>query len=201
MSGWATKRHSAPTASLPSRGRLRVRHPARQSREPRVVPPRARARGRSAPPRCPRSQHVDREGSSSIAIKAATRTVQARLMTPRANRAAISAQQQPRHHAACRRPSPGPRGPSRQAPSRNPSGLRHLTRQAPLSGVNSYTRPPRARRRPATARRCARRARRRRGPAEPVEAVGGDPGGAPDEQVAGAEEQRPAQPRRRVICA
>src|ERR1700755_271019 len=70
----------------------------------------------------------------------ATTAVHARLMTPSANSDAISAQQQPTHQAPFFAPiRPAPDAPSRQPPSRNPSGLRHLPRQTSLSGVSSYT--------------------------------------------------------------
>src|SRR6187549_1775697 len=61
-------------------------------------------------------------------------------MTPSAKSDAINAQQQPIHQAPC--PAPirsAPKRPPRQAPTRKPSGLRHLPRQTSLSGVNSYT--------------------------------------------------------------
>jgi hypothetical protein len=51
----------------------------------------------------------------------------------------MSAQQQPTHHAPLRVPiAKAPRRPSRQAPSRKPSGLRHFVRHTSLSGVTSY---------------------------------------------------------------
>ena len=74
----------------------------------------------------------------SSAISAATNAIQARLITPSANSVAISAQQQPTHHAPCLTPiEAAPAGPSRQAPRRKPSGLRHFVRQTSLSGVSS----------------------------------------------------------------
>ena len=49
------------------------------------------------------------------------------LMTPSAKSDAISAQQQPTHQAPFLAPiRSAPAGPSRQEPSRKPSGLRHL---------------------------------------------------------------------------
>src|SRR5947207_7386564 len=72
--------------------------------------------------------------SFSTAISPATTAIHAMLITPRANSDAISAQQQPTHQAPCLTPIPtAPVGPSRQAPSRNPSGLRHFPRQTSLS--------------------------------------------------------------------
>src|SRR6476661_5386747 len=60
--------------------------------------------------------------------------------TPSANSAAMSAQQQPTHHAPFFAPIwNAPSRPARQEPSKKPSGLRHLPRQTSLSGVNSYT--------------------------------------------------------------
>ena len=60
------------------------------------------------------------------------------LITPSAKSDAISAQQQPTHQAPCLAPiSTAPDRPSRQEPSKKPSGLRHLPRQASLSGVSS----------------------------------------------------------------
>src|ERR1700686_4835142 len=74
----------------------------------------------------------------SAAIRAATTAIHTRLITPRANSAAMRAQQHPTHHAACLDPiSTAPRDPSRQLPSRKPRGLRHLARQAFFSGVSS----------------------------------------------------------------
>src|SRR6202521_1881925 len=74
----------------------------------------------------------------SAAIRPATTAIHTRLITPRANSAAMSAQQQPTHHAACLEPiSIAPADPSCQLPSRNPRGLRHLERHTFLSGVNS----------------------------------------------------------------
>ena len=71
-------------------------------------------------------------------MSAATNAIQTMLMTPSANSEAISAQQQPTHHAPCPTPIRSePTRPSRQAPSRNPSGLRHFRRQTSLSGVSS----------------------------------------------------------------
>ena len=69
---------------------------------------------------------------------AATNAIHTRLIKPSANREAMSAQQQPTHHAPCRAPicSP-PARPSRHEPIRNPSGLRHFARQMSFSGVSS----------------------------------------------------------------
>src|SRR5580704_2377522 len=76
----------------------------------------------------------------SAAIRAATTAIHTRLITPRANSAAMSAQQHPTHQAACWDPIlTAPAEPSRQLPSRKPRGLRHFARQAFFSGVNSYT--------------------------------------------------------------
>ena len=74
----------------------------------------------------------------SNVISAAMSAIHVMLMTPSANSPAISAQQQPRHQAACLDPiSSAPRFPSRQAPKRNPNGLRHFPRHASFSGVSS----------------------------------------------------------------
>src|SRR3954471_13656985 len=74
----------------------------------------------------------------SMAMSPATNAIHVMLMTPSANSDAISAQQQPTHHAPffapIRRP---PDTPSRQEPSRKPSGLRHLPRQTFFNGVSS----------------------------------------------------------------
>jgi hypothetical protein len=60
------------------------------------------------------------------------------LMTPSANSDAISAQQHPTHQAPFLAPIFGaPAAPSRQEPSKKPSGLRPFPRKAPLSGVSS----------------------------------------------------------------
>src|SRR3954468_10652043 len=76
----------------------------------------------------------------SIAINAATNAIQTMLISPSAKSDTIRAQQQPTHQAPCLTPiSSAPRGPSRQAPRRKPSGLRHLPRHTSLSGVSSYT--------------------------------------------------------------
>jgi len=90
----------------------------------------------------------------SAAISAATNAIHAMLITPSANNAAISAQQQPTHHAPCFAPiCSAPVRPSRHEPSRNPSGLRQCRRHTSLSGVSSYiaatTRIPPANHRPA----------------------------------------------------
>src|SRR6059058_4665990 len=70
----------------------------------------------------------------------ATNAIQGMLITPSANSDAISAQQQPTHHAPFFVPiRTAPDSPSRHDPSRAPSGLRHLPRQTSLSGVSSYT--------------------------------------------------------------
>src|SRR5436305_1607039 len=62
------------------------------------------------------------------------------LMIPNANSAAMSAQQQPTHHAPFFAPiRTAPDGPSRHDPNRKPSGLRHLPRHTSFSGVSSYT--------------------------------------------------------------
>src|SRR6266567_2552058 len=61
-------------------------------------------------------------------------------MIPSAKNEAMSAQQQPTHQAPFWAPiRSAPNRPSRHEPSNNPSGLRHLPRQASLSGVTSYT--------------------------------------------------------------
>src|SRR5580700_385240 len=76
----------------------------------------------------------------SAVITAATTAIHTRLITPSAKSAAMRAQQHPTHHAACLDPiSTAPADPSRQSPSRKPSGLRHLARHAFFSGVSSYT--------------------------------------------------------------
>ena len=68
----------------------------------------------------------------------ATKAIQAMLITPSAKSEAISAQQQPMHQPPCLAPiRSAPTGPSRQEPSRKPSGLRHFPRQMSLSGVSS----------------------------------------------------------------
>ena len=73
-----------------------------------------------------------------MAMSPATNAIQVMLMTPSANSDAMRAQQQPTHQAPffapIRRP---PSNPSRQEPSRNPSGLRHLPRQTSFNGVSS----------------------------------------------------------------
>ena len=78
------------------------------------------------------------QGSSfSIAIRAATITIQPMLITPRANSAAISPQQQPTHQPPCSMPIwSAPSRPGRQAVSRNPIGLRQRRRQASFIGVS-----------------------------------------------------------------
>src|ERR1700730_4004015 len=71
----------------------------------------------------------------SAAIRAATTAIHTRLITPRANSAAIRAQQHPTHQAAWREPIlTAPADPSRQLPSRKLSGLRHFPRQTFFSG-------------------------------------------------------------------
>src|SRR6185437_2298286 len=84
---------------------------------------------------------ASRHGRSfSMAISAATTAIQAMLIAPRANSAAISAQQQPMHHAPCSTPiRTAPSDPSCQEETRNPSGERQRRRQAYFAGVNSYT--------------------------------------------------------------
>src|SRR5213593_1210360 len=81
-----------------------------------------------------------RQGSVfSIAISPATTAIQMTLMIPSAKNDAISAQQQPTHQAPFFMPMrSAPDQPSRQEPSKRPSGLRHLPRQTSLSGVSSY---------------------------------------------------------------
>ncbi len=60
------------------------------------------------------------------------------LMIPNAKSEAMSAQQQPTHQAPFFAPiRSAPARPSRQLPSRNPSGLWHLERHTSLSGVSS----------------------------------------------------------------
>ena len=75
--------------------------------------------------------------SFSIAIRAAMNAIQPTLITPSANRAAISAQQHPTHQPPCsmpiRRP---PSRPGFHACITNMSGFRHLVRHASLSGVS-----------------------------------------------------------------
>jgi len=80
-----------------------------------------------------------REGRSfSTAISIATTTIQAMLITPSANSAAIRAQQQPTHHAPCSIPMrSAPSRPSRHASRMNDSGPRQRVRQAFFNGVNS----------------------------------------------------------------
>ena len=69
---------------------------------------------------------------------AATNAIHAMLMTPSAKSDAMSAQQQPTHHAPWRAPiCSEPARPPRHAPSRNPRGLRHFERQTSFSGVSS----------------------------------------------------------------
>jgi hypothetical protein len=74
----------------------------------------------------------------SIAINPATTAIQVTLITPSAKSDAISAQQQPTHHAPL--PSPmrnAPDHPARQEPRSVPRGLRHFPRQTSLRGVSS----------------------------------------------------------------
>ena len=80
-----------------------------------------------------------RHGSSfSTAMIPAMNAIQVMLMTPRANNAAISAQQHPTHQAPILVPMrSAPTFPSRQDPSSSPSGLLHLPRQTSFSGVSS----------------------------------------------------------------
>src|SRR3954470_21196677 len=74
----------------------------------------------------------------STAISPATNAIQATLMIPSANSAAMRAQQQPTHQAPWAAPiRRAPVDPFRQEVSRNPSGLRHLLRQTFLNGVSS----------------------------------------------------------------
>jgi hypothetical protein len=64
-------------------------------------------------------------------------TIQPTLITPRANNAAISPQQQPTHQAPWASPiRSAPIRPGCQAFMRNIIGLRHLFRQAFFSGVS-----------------------------------------------------------------
>ena len=75
----------------------------------------------------------------STAISPATTAIQDTLMTPSANSEAISAQQQPTHHAPFLAPiRTAPASPSRHDPSSTPRGLRHLPRHTSFSGVSSY---------------------------------------------------------------
>src|SRR6187397_693013 len=74
----------------------------------------------------------------SIAISPATTAIQVTLITPSAKSDAISAQQQPTHHAPLPTPIRNvPAHPERQEPSSVPSGLRHFPRQTSLRGVSS----------------------------------------------------------------
>ena len=74
----------------------------------------------------------------STAMMTATNAIQETLITPRANREAISAQQHPTHQAPFRAPIlSAPVGPARQEPSSEPRGLRHFARHTFLSGVTS----------------------------------------------------------------
>src|SRR3954452_21290267 len=72
-------------------------------------------------------------------MRPATNAIQETLITPRAKRDAISAQQQPTHQAPFFAPiRTAPSMPSRHDPSSAPSGLRHLPTHTSLSGVSSY---------------------------------------------------------------
>src|SRR3954451_15315379 len=74
-----------------------------------------------------------------MAMSAATTAIHDTLMTPSAKNDAINAQQQPTHQAPFFAPiRSAPSRPSRHELSNKPSGLRHLPRQASLSGVSSY---------------------------------------------------------------
>ena len=65
------------------------------------------------------------------------KAIQPMLITPSANSAAISIQQQPTHQPPCSMPMrSAPARPGRHAVSRNMNGLRHLRRQTSLSGVS-----------------------------------------------------------------
>jgi hypothetical protein len=76
--------------------------------------------------------------SFSVAMSPATTAIQVTLMTPNAKSEAIRAQQQPTHQAPFSTPMrSAPDHPPRHDPRRKPSGLRHLPRQAFLSGVSS----------------------------------------------------------------
>ena len=74
----------------------------------------------------------------SKAMRPATTAIQTMLKMPNANSAAIRAQQQPTHQAPLLAPiRRAPDGPSRQEPSRKPSGLRHFPRHTSFNGVSS----------------------------------------------------------------
>src|SRR5215510_15695786 len=76
----------------------------------------------------------------SNAMSPATTAIHVTLMTPNAKSDAMRAQQQPTHQAPFLAPIwSAPDGPSRQEPSSEPSGLRHLPRQTSFNGVSSYT--------------------------------------------------------------
>src|SRR5215471_13210790 len=76
----------------------------------------------------------------STAMSPAMTAIHVMLMTPSAKSDAMRAQQQPTHQAPFLTPiRSAPDGPSRQEPSREPSGLRHLPRQTSFNGVSSYT--------------------------------------------------------------
>jgi len=77
-------------------------------------------------------------GSSfSAAISAAISSIHPTLITPSANRPAISAQQQPTHQAPCSTPMrSAPVGPSRHACVMNCSGPRQRRRHASFAGVS-----------------------------------------------------------------
>src|SRR4051794_5817380 len=81
---------------------------------------------------------IARHGRSfSAAISAATKAIQPRLITPSANSAAMSAQQQPTHQPPCSTPTrSAPNRPGRQRSIRNMNGLRQWRRQVSLSGVS-----------------------------------------------------------------
>ena len=75
--------------------------------------------------------------SFSAAISAAMNAIQPMLMTPSANSAAISAQQQPTHQEPWSNPTRNaPVRPGRQCSIRKPKGLRQCRRHVSLSGVS-----------------------------------------------------------------
>ena len=96
--------------------------------------PKPRTASRTAIPRLASAFHGR---SFSTAINAAMNAIQPRLITPSANSAAISAQQQPTHQPPCVTPMRrAPSRPGRHLVIRNMSGLRQWRRQTSFNGVS-----------------------------------------------------------------
>ena len=95
---------------------------------------RPRTISRTAMPRLASAFHGK---SFSTAIRAAMNAIQPRLITPSANSAAISAQQQPTHQPPWTTPMRRlPSRPACQCCIRNANGLRQCRRQTSFSGVS-----------------------------------------------------------------